>query len=310
MKVGISKNRFGWSRNDEGLAIFFKNRSAFQKAADGKGPNWASDAFSLMIGLLESGEAKARESTDGIFIETDDAVRLDSETRETFDLPHPWPGHLRLECRSVPNLPDFDAALRVISPQGQTMKPWSLDGPILDAGDKEHYLPTSPQFACLKAFTNWSESGESGEKSEVQNLRFLHTLQEAAETGCRIDLQAVSGIDIVDAEECLVDVTENPDGSLLLTPLFNGLFSDDELESARGPSQLRELITQRLHHLDGNDPEAIIRIGKQIVLLNPTQNRASQDDQERPGSATEPARHLSPRSHSMALRPSLRSWGS
>jgi len=262
----VNRRQYGWSRNDSGLTIFFDVQGVGQKAAEGQGPIWAIEGHQWMLRLLECGDAEVAPAKAGISIATEDAVRLDLDYRERFDLPPSWPGILRLETKGVPNLRDFDAVVRLIDSRGQIVSGWRLEGPILTVSGTDFYLPTASQYACLIAFEQWS--GRS-DRSEVDHLRLLHCLSEAEENGCRIDLRRAPDVDIQDADECVIEVVEKSDGSLELTPLISSLLS----ASGVTPQELRDQISERLHHLEGENAEAIIRVGKKIVILNPVQTQ-------------------------------------
>ena len=107
-------NLISWSHDDNGVAIFFRSGKAYDKATQGKGSATEIDAYARFEQLLEIGDASIEESQGGIYLPSDDVVRLDHTSRECFDLPPPWPGYLLLESYSVPNLNDFSAKLRLV----------------------------------------------------------------------------------------------------------------------------------------------------------------------------------------------------
>ena len=121
MKFFAKEDRFGWARSERGLSIFFTKQGIYEKALAGRGPDWADEAALWMQRLLECGDADSSSSHEGIWIASDDAVRLDEATRDRFELPPIWPGSLRLDSRSVPNLRDFDAALFVIDERDRSV---------------------------------------------------------------------------------------------------------------------------------------------------------------------------------------------
>ncbi|MBP6782163.1 MAG: restriction endonuclease [Verrucomicrobiales bacterium] len=265
MKFFAKEDRFGWARSERGLSIFFTKQGIYEKALAGRGPDWADEAALWMQRLLECGDADSSSSHEGIWIASDDAVRLDEVTRDRFELPPIWPGSLRLDSRSVPNLRDFDAALFVIDERDRSVPRWRLEGPILVVGEDEFYLPSPEHYACLRAFQQW-RAQES--RTESDHLRLLLSLGEAAKSGTRIDLSRAPDVDVVDGGEIIISMTEHSDGSVELTPMFANLLRGASPESWES---LRRKVTERLHHLEGDEVEGIVRVGNKIVLLDPEQ---------------------------------------
>ena len=185
MKLFESNDLLGWSRDDAGLAIFFKSNKDHVRATTGNGNANIRKISNRFQRLLECGDADVESALGGIYLPTSDAVRLDPETRELFQLPPAWPGYLRLDTHSVPNLDSFDAVLRLVDIHGHIVSNWNLNGPILEIGS-ERYLPDSLQFACLRAYENWRVAVE---KRETDHLRFIHTLTDAADNGCQLDVK-------------------------------------------------------------------------------------------------------------------------
>jgi SNF2 family DNA or RNA helicase len=275
MNLFASNDYLGWSCDDAGLAVFFKRRGDYERASNGVGNPSVRKIHNRFQRLLECGDADVESALGGIYIPASDAVRLDSETRELFLLPERWPGYFRLDAHSVPNLDDFDAVLRIVGIRGHTISNWTLRGPVLEIG-AETYLPDASQFACLRAFEEWRGLTE---RRETDHLRFIHALADASGHGCRVDVSQAGKISPVTSAECCVDTEEQPDGSLLLTPLplIAGLekllksqcgVSDDPKEIYR---YFRKAIMDRLGQLEGLGNEAVLRIGSVIIILDEQQ---------------------------------------
>ncbi|MFN9027925.1 MAG: SNF2-related protein [Akkermansiaceae bacterium] len=190
-------------------------------------------------------------------------------------MPEGWIGYFRLDTQSVPNLDDFDSVLRVVNFQGHTISNWNLRGPILEIG-AERYLPDASQFACLRAFEEWRVLVE---KRETDHLRLIHVLTDAAGCGCRVDMSQLGNIRPMTSAECCVDAEEQPDGSLLLTPvpLVTGLESllrtrcGEDAEPDEVYRYFRMAIMDRLGQLEGPGKEAVLRIGSAIIVLDAEQ---------------------------------------
>ena len=251
---------FIWSANADGLAIRFSNAKHYAKAKQGSADEAEQLGLIRMQMLTECGQAEVREVDAGIFIAAADAVRLDTETREGFLLPPRWPGGMRLQTESVPQSPSFAIQLGLVDPGTAVRWEWKLRGPILEVG-KESYLPTAAQYAALLAFQTWRDAGERG---ELVNLSLLATLREAREAGCHIDLEAYGETLIANARELSVDARpEGGSGDLILRPMVSGDF----------PALSADEVEKRLGQMSGDAPRAVFRVGKTIVLLDPTQTR-------------------------------------
>lgn len=270
-----SNNLLGWSCDGAGLAVFFKRRGDFERACKGAANASVRRIHNRFQRLLECGDADVEGALGGIYIPSPDAVRLDPETRELFRLPPVWPGYFRLDTHSVPNLDNFDAVLRPVDIHGHTVSKWSLRGPVLEIAS-ERYLPDASQFACLRAFEEWRGLAE---RRETDHLRLVHALADAAGHGCRVDVSQAGKISPLASGECCVDAEEQPDGSLLLTPipLVSGL--EKLLKTQCGenadPSEVyryfRKAIMDRLGQLEGPGNEAVLRIGPVIIILDEEQ---------------------------------------
>jgi SNF2-related domain/Helicase conserved C-terminal domain/Restriction endonuclease len=251
---------FIWSANSTGLAIRFSNPKHYASAQQGRADEASQLGLIRMQMLAECGQAEVREVDAGIFIAAADAVRLDMETREGFQLPPPWPGGMRLQTESVPQSSSFVARLGLVDPGAGVRWEWKLRGPIFEMG-KESYLPTSAQYAALLAFQNWREVGE---RDELANLSLLATLREARQSGCHMDLEAYDETLIAIAQELSIDARlEGGSGDLILRPIVSGEF----------PALSSDSIEKRLGQMAGDSPRAVVRVGQTIVLLDPTQTR-------------------------------------
>jgi hypothetical protein len=260
MPLFSSTPTFFCSANADGLAIRFSNAKHYAKAKQGSADEAGQLGLIRMQMLAECGQAEVREVDAGIFIAAADAVRLDMETREGFLLPPPWPGGMRLQTGSAPQSPSFTIRLGLVDPGAEVRWEWKLRGPILEVG-KESYLPTAAQYAALLAFQTWRDAGE---RDELENLSLLATFREAREAGCHIDLEAYGEMLIANAHEVSVDARPEPgSGDLILRPMVSGDF----------PALSADEIELRLGQMSGDAPRAVFRVGKTIVLLDPTQTR-------------------------------------
>jgi hypothetical protein len=254
MKIFSSAEIFIWSANEDGLAIRFSTSKRFRKAQAGAGNPEEQLGLIRMRMLAEEGQAEVSEIDSGIFIKADDAVRLDAETRYGFCLPSPWPGGMRLKTQSAPNLPDFIARLGLVNPGIGICWDWRLRGPILEVLG-ESYLPTPSQYAALRAYQSWNDSGD---RYELSNLSMLASLREAMKSGCQIDLEAYQRIEIAHADSVSIDARQDSDGNLILRPMADGDFFGVDADA----------IEKRYAQAGGGNNCMILRVGTTIVLLD------------------------------------------
>ncbi|OQW99686.1 MAG: hypothetical protein BWK80_62670, partial [Desulfobacteraceae bacterium IS3] len=154
----------------------------------------------------------------------------------------------------------FQARIGLADPEVNVLWEWRLRGPILEAGG-ESYLPTAPQFAALQTYTQWRETKE---RDELTNLSLIATLREAWNEGCRIYLETYRDTIIANADDLSLDAREDKDsGDLILRPIVSGDFPDLDPDK----------IEERLSQLRIGSDRAVLRVGKTIVLLNPEQTR-------------------------------------
>jgi superfamily II DNA or RNA helicase len=96
----------------------------------------------------------------------------------------------------------------------------------------------------------------------LSNLSLLATLREAWNEGCHIDLEAYHETVVTRASELSLDAREETEtGDLILRPIVSGDFTG--LDADR--------IEERLAQLQTGTDRAVLRVGKTIVLLDPTQ---------------------------------------
>lgn len=199
-------------------------------------------------------EDAAEKIENGFFISSSSAVLLDKHSRFLLDLPEPWPGSLHIEIDGHTQSQRFNVALVLEAPDGEIIRYYDFNGPILTLSEEEKFLPDTTQWYAFQAIHNHHALPEN-ERSEYHNLKLIYQLQQAKEQGLNIDLSHFSELNIVQPERIAVTVDEQADGSALLTPSFGNLASADD-------------IANRLGQLDPNHQVQSMRINDSIVLLD------------------------------------------
>lgn len=242
------KNCFQWENTGFGLRFHFPanwKKECFQNGL-------ATYQYLALQQLLESGEARQGESD--IHVESGVLCRLDPVSRQLLDLPDAWPGRFELEVHSATYRPDFAMSLRPLAAKGRrSFEASSLEGPFLVV-EGVSYLPDAAQWLALHAVAEHARLSPE-ERNEVSNLRAVHAVQLACRQGAAIDLRHFSDMPVQVPRSVGVSAIENPDGSLRLVPDFGAGLSPEAVEA-------------RLGQIEGRREGAVLRVGKQLVLLD------------------------------------------
>ena len=199
-------------------------------------------------------EGMATQIQNGFFLPSTSAVLLDSHTRFLLDLPDPWLGSLHIEIDGHTQSQRFNVMLFLETSDGESIRYYDFNGPILTLSEEEKFLPDATQWHAFQSVKSHGSLPEN-ERSEYHNLKLIYQLQQAKEKGLNIDLSHFSELNIVQPERIGVTVDEQGDGSAILTPSFGNLASADDIAS-------------RLGQLDPNHHVQSMRINDSIVLLD------------------------------------------
>ncbi|ETR73469.1 MAG: SNF2-like protein, partial [Candidatus Magnetoglobus multicellularis str. Araruama] len=199
-------------------------------------------------------EGMAIEEQNGFFVSSDSAVLLDYHTRLLLNLPESWPGKMHIEIDGHTQSPRFKAMLILESPDGEMIRYYNFNGPLLILSEEENFLPNTEQWHAFQAMATHQQCPEN-ERSEYQNLALVYQLQQAKEKGLDINLSHFRHLDIVEPEQIGVTIDEQDDGSAVLTPSFGNVASSDD-------------IARRLGQINPNHNVHSMRINDSIVLLD------------------------------------------
>ena len=200
--------------------------------------------------LVEESMAEQREYE--FFVPSDQAVLLDEHTRYLLDLSPPWPGSMRLEISGHTQSSQFNAFLFLDAVDGEIIRFYEMNGPILELSEEEKFLPDAVQWHAFKAIKDHQSLSE---RNEYHNLKLIYQLQQAHKKGLNINLAQFSQLDIVQPERVSVTMEEQTDGSAVLTPSFGNIAQPDD-------------IAKRLGQLNPDHSVQSMRIHDTIVLLD------------------------------------------
>ena len=250
------ENGFHWENTGFGLRFRLPTNWKKERFQDGL----ATYQYLVLQQLLEAGEAQ--QSGNDIHVDSDVVCRLDPISRQLLVLPDPWPGHFELEIRSATHRPDFALNLRPLSAKGRRSFAAVLEGPFLIV-EGTSYLPDAAQWLALHSVAEHTALSPD-ERDEIANLRAVHAVQQACRQGADIDMRHFSDIPVEMAQRVGVTAIENTDGSLRLIPDFGANLSPDAVEA-------------RLGQIEGHKGSAVLRVGKQLVLLDERRLQAAHE---------------------------------
>lgn len=217
--------------------------------------------YLILQQLLESG--KARKKGQNIHVENDVLCSLDGTSREILGLPEPWPGSFELECRGLTKNSDFTVNLRPVEKWGAgTHSPRGLRGPFLEVNGQD-YLPDAPQWLALSAVEKHS-CLDPDQKTEDVNIFTINTIKQASELGASIDLKHFANLEISIPSSISISVTENIDGSLLLSPYLGDDISHEKIDMSLG-------------QLEKANKTATLRLGNKIILFDEPRLKAAHE---------------------------------
>jgi len=242
---------FRYRQDTDGL-LFTVSSKVWQAVTQKKVNAHLMHQYVALQMLVEEGVATQTEN--GFFLPSSSAILLDRHTRFLLDLPAPWPGRLRVEIDGHTQSHRFNVMLFLEAPDGESIRYYDFNGPILTLSEEEHFLPDAAQWHAFQAVKTHESMPES-ERSEYHNLKLIYQLQQAKDSGLDINLSHFSELNIVEPESVGVIVDEQDDGSALLTPSFGNVASADEISS-------------RLGQLNPNHHVQSMRVNDSIVLLD------------------------------------------
>ncbi|KAB2824663.1 SNF2-related protein [Aliivibrio finisterrensis] len=227
---------------------FTTSKKTLEKIKAGKADEWITAQYVALKMLEEQGDVSS--FPDGFIMPADTAVRLDSELRDLFSLPSVWKGNVDAGIQGKASTPTFNIDLSVTTKQGRTTLNYTVDGPFIRFSQNEQYLLTPEQ---LMVFNAHKAHGKSA-RSEYDNLLYLHSLQEAQKSGCKLNLKHFEKLRILTPNKITVEAELNSQGELILTPNMGQSASHDSIQKVLGQLQSDNAVT--------------LKVGDEIVLFS------------------------------------------
>ena len=255
-----NKSTLRYIPDSQGVGIELPE-NIINEARQGIGDELVLYQYMVFQMLLEEGLAE--EIKNGIYLESNNAVRLDSDNRNILTLPDPWIGSFRVQLYSTTLSTDFRIQLLLVLPNGEVIRNYILKGPILSVSKDETYLPDPLQWDALSAVKNHSQLTEH-ERDEFNNLSAVHKLVSAQKSGLDIDLSAFKDKNTIRPEHVGLSIQEEKDGSLTLIPSFGGNIPPED-------------INERLGQISHESQAKSLRVRQNIILLDEKRLKAAHE---------------------------------
>ncbi|MCG9776269.1 helicase, partial [Vibrio diabolicus] len=182
---------------------FTTSKKTLEKIKAGKADEWITAQYVALRMLEEQGDVSS--FPDGFIMPADTAVRLDSDLRILFGFPSVWQGTIDADIQGKASTPTFKVDLSVTTKQGRTTLNYTVDGPFIRFSQNEQYLLTPEQFMAFNAHKAHGNSA----RSEYDNLLYLHSLQEAQKSGCKLNLKHFEKLRILTPNKITVEAELN-----------------------------------------------------------------------------------------------------
>ena len=255
-----NERRFRMIADGDGLN-FVLPPDDFEKCRSGEAGGWPLHQYVCLRMLEEQGYAK--QIANGYLIPSENAVVMDAEAKLLLEFPPPFTGNFRVRVNSQTSHSAFAIQIIPVMPGGKELPNYDLNGPCLQFSPQELYILSNAEwlaFSALRAHQNLPLEN----KSELHNLKLVGSLQTARKLGMDIDLSHFNKIEVREPDKIGVAVTQQNDGSLLLTPTFSAGMDPDS-------------IGKRLGQLSKAKDIGVIRVHDQIVVLDEKRLKATHE---------------------------------
>ena len=247
--------------DQEGLTLYIPH-ALFKKAEKYEVNELLQQQHSTLKIMEEDGVAYSMPN--GFVITSQIAVSMLDVEVELLQLPSRWHGGIHLKITGDAIQGYKDCQLSFTLPNGESLNFYTLDGPFIEFSKQKKYLLNSCLLAALQKHSKFIKDKTAGTVHGESNFYHLFSSFEIAKlNGSDISLGHFdNGFSIIPESEegsgVTVSLELNEDGSGSLIPIISN-------SSAKA-----EEIEQRLGQLDFDkiNQEQILRVGKQIILVN------------------------------------------
>jgi SNF2 family DNA or RNA helicase len=227
---------------------FSLDKEQFSKIKAGTANEWLTQQFVTLKMLQEQGEAES--IPNGFIVPSEVLVRLDDYMREALSLPPVWDGTISADIKGNTSRSSFQISLLVTDPNGRETHSYNVEGPVIKFGESSTFLLSQPQLIAFEA----RKRHEKSDKSEFENLTYLHNLQLSQKEKAAIKLKHFEKLEILTPNKVTVEAEVDNDGNLILTPQMGQSADHEEIQNVLGQIMAPNANT--------------IKVGNEIILFN------------------------------------------
>ncbi len=236
--------------------LLFINSPEFQKCKRGT----ANDLLQLQYINLKilAEEGIAEEFKNGFMISFEDAIKLDTEYIELFNLPKRWPGSFAIYAKGITYKNNFSVRIDLFDNKGDKVTYYKRDNILLRISDESYFLLDQNEFEMFESY----EIHKNSQKQEYDNLYFISKLKYLKDNGLEIDLSHFNDFEFIMPDKIKVGASLDDDGNLELIPIFDQDININEIEKRLG----------QLNPLNNN---ISLKINKKIIILDEDKLKAA-----------------------------------
>ncbi|OOH85485.1 helicase SNF2 [Pasteurellaceae bacterium 15-036681] len=219
-----------------------------------------SPLFSFQYAYLQTllEQEQAHRFPNGFFVPAEIITDLDDNFAQLFKFPPLFKGNYEAVVNHKTSNVAFDVRYKLLMEDGDKISSYNLAGPFLEISSNEIYRLTRYEWQTLKAL-DIHQNLPLDVKTEFENNKLVYQLQLAQKQGMRVNLAHFDSIEVIMPEKVGVAVQELSDGSIELTPSFQGINIDD--------------IRQRTGQLS-QDGKQLLKVKNKSVLFDEMQLEA------------------------------------
>ncbi|MBN2809674.1 MAG: DEAD/DEAH box helicase family protein, partial [Deltaproteobacteria bacterium] len=259
---------FGMVADSDGLN-FFLAPDIFEKCSTGDANGLLLHQYVCLQMLEEQGYVES--IPHGYIIPSEHAVVLENEVKLLLGFPPPYPGLFRVRVHGQTTQNDFFIKIILVLPDGVELPHYELNGPCLELSSQELFMLSSAEWLAFNALRE-HHNLPLGNRSERLNLKLVGSLQAAKKLGMNIDLSHFNKINVYEPDKIGISVTEQENGTILLTPAFGTGDSPDEVRRRLG-----QLNNKDACEVNDVGEIGVIRVRDQIVILDEKRLKATHE---------------------------------
>lgn len=238
---------FSFTTDDIDGGYFSLSAEEFEKVKNGEANDWLIQQYVSLRMLEEQGEAES--IPNGFIVPSHVLCRLDDYLRESLSLPAFWDGAISADIKGNTGRSNFHIDLSVSDPDGRDTFSYVVDGPVIKFGENLEFLLTQAQLIAFEA----KKKHESSDKTEFDNLTYLHNLQLSQKQNAKLKLQHFENLKIHTPDKIAVEAEVDSYGNLILTPFMGQESSHEDMQKVLG-----QIVAPNAN---------TIKVGEEIILF-------------------------------------------